>query len=350
MKATRTIFVICVCCTSGCWNREPSASTVDAPRQNATEKPDASVSSGESRDSVSNGSLPTADEKKTAQRRLTIGDVAPPITVSSWMKGKGATTFLSGKTYVVEFWATWCAPCLEGMPHLSELQTQFGEEVLVLGITNEDEDTIKRFLARSSGEASAWDDVVTYAIGIDDGRNTFRSYMEKSGDIGIPKAFIVGPDGYIEWIGQPMRLDEPLAKVVRGEWDRVAARELYTKLLRTVILRREGHTAELEELQLEIAREQWNDASVLMDLAAAIASSPEPRDLELALRAAKRANRLTNSQDAIALRTLAWVHYEREELASAITWQKQATQARPGDSNLQAALEKYIADGEDSHQ
>lgn len=52
---------------------------------------------------------------------LNIGDPAPPLRLREWLKGTPVERLEKGKIYVVEFWATWCAPCRSAMPHLSAL-------------------------------------------------------------------------------------------------------------------------------------------------------------------------------------------------------------------------------------
>jgi peroxiredoxin len=52
-----------------------------------------------------------------------------------------------GKIIVVNFWATWCPPCLEEMPELSQLQEQYKDRgLVVLGISTDELDKIQEFI------------------------------------------------------------------------------------------------------------------------------------------------------------------------------------------------------------
>src|SRR5262245_37682169 len=69
-------------------------------------------------------------------QKLTIGSEAPPLAITHWMKGEEVTTFAPGQVYVLEFWATWCAPCVANMEHLSLVQERYRDKgVHVIGLS-----------------------------------------------------------------------------------------------------------------------------------------------------------------------------------------------------------------------
>ena len=155
---------------------------------------------------------------RTGAGGLAVGDQAPAIQIQQLVHGASLDAEAAGAVQVIEFWATWCGPCLSGMPHLSELQQVYRDQVTILGITSEDLSTVEAFLASSAGDGGTWADVVKYRMAIDDNGATGAAYMRAAGINSIPTAFIVGKDGVLQWIGHPASIDEPLKAVVEGTW------------------------------------------------------------------------------------------------------------------------------------
>jgi thiol-disulfide isomerase/thioredoxin len=162
---------------------------------------------------------------------LTIGSIAPSLDVEHWVQDNGGelspvTKFEQDKVYIVEFWATWCGPCINSMPHLAETQTKYGYEKLrLISISDEELDTVTSFLEKPvrGQDEQTYDQLTSvYSLTTDPDRSVNTAYMRAAGQNGIPTAFIVGKSGIVEWIGHPMRMDEPLEQVLEDKWDRDA--------------------------------------------------------------------------------------------------------------------------------
>jgi thiol-disulfide isomerase/thioredoxin len=73
-----------------------------------------------------------------AARGMLIGHAAPEMTIE-WSSDSSITSFadLKGKVVVVDFWATWCGPCIASFPNIRELQAHYaGKPVVVVGVTS----------------------------------------------------------------------------------------------------------------------------------------------------------------------------------------------------------------------
>ena len=323
--------------------------------------------------------------------KLSIGDSNPGLQIAKWIKGSPVEEPLKEKVHVVEFWATWCGPCRAGMPHISELQNEYGDEVAFMGITREDEGTVTKFLESESPDGRTWDEVIEYRLALDDRDWTNSAYMRAAGRNGIPCAFVVGRDGVVEWIGHPAGIDEPLKQIVEGNWDREAAKaELQqqerlseissqlTKLARAAdwdgalklldqleeetgkstgllqyrlrVLDSAGRSSEASTVRAELVEQAWDDASMLNEIAWTTATTDDSPDLEIALKAGERASELRGNQDPAVLDTVARCYFELGKIEEAIRWQRLAVEHNNGYPEINNTLEKYLAAKSSSEQ
>ncbi len=157
--------------------------------------------------------------------KVAPGNPAPATDFSGWVKGTPIYEFEAGKTYVVEFWATWCGPCITSIPHLTKLQKE-NPEVTFIGFavwerekeTETIDEQVRKFVAK-------FGDKMDYKVAIDSAeKHMAENWMTAAEQNGIPTAFIV-QDKQVVWVGHPMSLDEPLAAVVNGTHDVAKARE-----------------------------------------------------------------------------------------------------------------------------
>jgi thiol-disulfide isomerase/thioredoxin len=165
---------------------------------------------------VADDKKPDPDKKKETTP-LKVGDAAPQLKVSKWLQGKEVPEFAAGKIYIVEFWATWCGPCIVMMPHLSEMQSEYKDKGLtVIGFTAKDpnntEEKVSTFVTKRGPKLG-------YTFAYADNRDTYDAWMNAAGQNGIPCSFVVDQKGKLAYIGHPMFLGEVLPKVIAGSWN-----------------------------------------------------------------------------------------------------------------------------------
>ncbi len=75
-----------------------------------------------------------------------VGQAAPELEVRTLDGGQLKLSDLKGRRVVLDFWATWCGPCVMEIPHLSQLQSESGTDGLVIvGLSQEDRAVLKKF-------------------------------------------------------------------------------------------------------------------------------------------------------------------------------------------------------------
>ncbi|MBS1718232.1 MAG: redoxin family protein [Armatimonadetes bacterium] len=187
---------------------------------------------------------------------LNIGDPAPALAYGKWLKGDQVQQFEKGKTYVVEFWATWCGPCVRSMPHLTELRRKYEGKVqfISMDVWEHDWAGVPGFITKQGERMDypiAQDELLEPAPAAaapgakvrwaaEHGKAS-TSWLVASGydKVGIPCSFVVDKDGKVAWIGDPNGIDSILESVTRGSWDMGAAAKNNVAYLQMTSERRE---------------------------------------------------------------------------------------------------------------
>ena len=146
--------------------------------------------------------------------RLRVGDPAPPLQVTRWLNGEPVARLEPGTPYVLEFWATWCGPCLEAMPHLAELAKRHEAAGLVVIPVTTVGGRNPRAAVESYVAANGPRFGFRYAVCED--RRMQSDWYEAAGQEGIPCTFVVDRRGKIAFIGHPMEAERAIDIVVAG--------------------------------------------------------------------------------------------------------------------------------------
>ncbi|WP_066224929.1 TlpA family protein disulfide reductase [Formosa haliotis] len=111
-----------------------------------------------------------------------------------------------GKVVLINFWATWCPPCIAEMPHLVDLYNDYHNKIEFLFVSNEDQAVIKAFLNKHQ-----------YDIPVHQSRSTVPDQLNTTG---IPRALLINKEGSIV-----------IDKTGAANWNSDSVRETINRLI-----------------------------------------------------------------------------------------------------------------------
>lgn len=95
-----------------------------------------------------------------------VGEFAPDLAIPLLGGGESSLSAYRGQVVVLDFWATWCPPCVESLPTLGRVSREFADRGLVTLAVNRDEGPNREQRVKAFLEASG---IADLPVGLDDG-------------------------------------------------------------------------------------------------------------------------------------------------------------------------------------
>lgn len=149
------------------------------------------------------------------------GDRAPNIVGIDPSSKAVALYDIKGKLFLLNFWATWCGPCMEEMPALQNLYSRFsGQGFQIVGVAVDDTEQNVREAVKRFG--------ITYPVIIDNAAQSKRRYQVK----GFPESFVLDGEQRVMVVSDPEDGTPQTRLWGPREWDSPRVVALMKSLLR----------------------------------------------------------------------------------------------------------------------
>jgi len=140
-----------------------------------------------------------------ALQKLKPGTIAPAFTRTGFDGKPVNLAAFKGKVVLLDFWASWCAPCVIAIPHFRDWQARWGtQDFQVIGISMDDSASEARVAAARLG--------VNYPVVMGDAKLA----IAYGGILGLPVEILVGRDGRILSVWHGETSPETIEKAVKA--------------------------------------------------------------------------------------------------------------------------------------
>jgi len=131
-------------------------------------------------------------------QKISESKKAPKLNFTHWFDNETNTLDLKDKPIILEFWASWCAPCLKEIPHMNSLSKKYSSKITFISVNSfETKEQIKKIMTT--------EDFSTFVV-MDENKEILNSL--KIGT--IPAAILIDSKNQIRWRGNSEKLTEEL--------------------------------------------------------------------------------------------------------------------------------------------